>query len=206
LNPARLVLATGNRGKIREIRNLLSGLDIEILTCDDLEGWPDLVERGETFEENATSKALELSRWAGTPALADDSGLEVEALGGEPGVRSARYAGTQGDDAANIARLLREMEGVPDARRGARFVCVLILASPSGEIIEIRETCEGSVTTDPRGELGFGYDPVFVATGMDRTMAEMDLEEKNAISHRGKALRRLRALLEAGEPGWLFNT
>jgi non-canonical purine NTP pyrophosphatase (RdgB/HAM1 family) len=204
LKPARLALATGNRGKIREIRNLLDGLDIEVLTCDDLDGWPDLVERGETFEENAATKALELSRWAGMPALADDSGLEVEALGGEPGVRSARYAGTQGDDAANIARLLREMDGIPAARRGARFVCVLVLASPQGESIEIRETCEGSVTTVPKGELGFGYDPVFVPTGMDRTLAEMDLGEKNAISHRGKALRRLRAMLELGEPGWLF--
>ena len=205
MSPARLVLATGNRGKIREIRDLLGDLDMEILTCDDLEGWPDLVEKGETFEENAASKAEELSRWAGMPALADDSGLEVEALGGEPGVRSARYAGTQGDDAANIARLLREMDGVPAERRGARFVCVLVLASPRGERVEIRETCEGSVTTAPRGELGFGYDPVFVPSGMDRTMAEMDLEEKNALSHRGKALRRLRAMLETGEPGWLFN-
>lgn len=206
MNPARLVLATGNRGKIREIHDLLGGLDIEVLTCDDLEGWPDLVERGETFEENAASKALELSSWAGMPALADDSGLEVEALGGEPGVRSARYAGVQGDDAANIARLLREMEGVPAARRGARFVCVLVLASPRGERVEVRETCEGSVITAPRGELGFGYDPIFVATGMDRTMAELDLEEKNAISHRGKALRHMRAMLESGEPGWFFNT
>ncbi|MBN2027579.1 MAG: XTP/dITP diphosphatase [Actinobacteria bacterium] len=205
MSPARLVLATGNRGKIREIRDLLGDLDIEVLTCDDLEGWPDLVERGETFEENATSKAMELSHWAGMAALADDSGLEVEALGGEPGVRSARYAGAQGDDAANIARLLREMEGVPAARRGARFVCVLVLASPRGESIEIRETCEGSVITAPRGELGFGYDPVFVPAAMDRTMAEMDLEEKNAISHRGKALRHLRAILEAGEPGWLLD-
>jgi XTP/dITP diphosphohydrolase len=204
LSPARLVLATGNRGKIREIRDLLSGRDIAVLTCDDFAGWPDLVERGETFEENAACKAMELSRWAAMPALADDSGLEVEALGGEPGVMSARYAGKQGNDAANIARLLREMEGIPAERRGARFVCVLALTSPGGETLEIRETCEGSVTTAPRGELGFGYDPVFVPAGMTRTLAEMSLAEKNAISHRGKALCRLRTLLEAGEPGWLF--
>ncbi len=206
MSPARLVLATGNRGKIREIRHLLSDLGMEVLTCDDFDGWPELVERGETFEENAASKALELSRWAGTPALADDSGLEVEALGGEPGVRSARYAGRQGDDAANIARLLRETDGLPPEGKGARFVCVLVLASPDGESLEIRETCEGSLTTSPRGELGFGYDPVFVPLGSERTLAEMSLEEKNAISHRGKALRLLRSLLESGEPAWLFNT
>jgi XTP/dITP diphosphohydrolase len=205
LSAGRLALATGNRGKIREIQGLLAGLDIEVLTRDDLEGWPALEERGDTFEENAASKALTLSRWAAMPALADDSGLEVEALGGEPGVQSARYAGTQGDDAANIARLLREMEGVTAPGRGARFVCVLVLASSEGESIEIRETCEGAITSAPRGELGFGYDPVFIPTGMDRTMAELSLEEKNAISHRGKALRRLRAMLEQGEPGWFFN-
>ena len=204
MSPARLVLATGNHGKIREISDLLSGLDIEVLTCGDLDGWPALEEKGDTFEENAASKAGELSLWAGMPALADDSGLEVEALGGEPGVKSARYAGVQGDDAANIARLLRELEGIPPERRGARFVCVLVLASPDGESIEIRETCEGSVTTAPRGERGFGYDPVFVPAGMEKTLAELPLGEKNAVSHRGKALRRLRALLESGEPQWVF--
>jgi XTP/dITP diphosphohydrolase len=204
LSPARLVLATSNRGKIREISDLLSGLEIEVLTCDDLDGWPALEEKGDTFEENAASKAGELSLWAGMPALADDSGLEVEALGGEPGVRSARYAGMQGDDAANIARLLRELESVLPESRGARFVCVLVLASPDGESIEIRETCEGSVTAAPRGELGFGYDPVFVPAGTEKTLAELPLGEKNAVSHRGKALRRLRAMLESGEPQWVF--
>ncbi len=202
MSPARLVLATSNRGKIREIRDMLAGLDIEVFTRDDLDGWPDLAEEGETFEENAASKALGLSRWAGIPALADDSGLEVEALGGEPGVGSAHYAGAHGDDAANVARLLREMKGIPRDGRGARFVCVLVLASPGGETLEIRETCEGAVTTAPRGGLGFGYDPVFAPAGMERTLAEMPLGEKNAVSHRGKALRRLRIMLESGEPGW----
>ncbi|MDD3718520.1 MAG: XTP/dITP diphosphatase [Actinomycetota bacterium] len=201
----RLALATGNRGKIREMRDLLAGLDIEVLARDDLEGWPALEEKGDTFEENAATKSLELSRWAGMPALADDSGLEVEALGGAPGVISARYAGAQGDDAANIARLLREMQGTPPEKRKARFVCVLVLASPGGQTLEIRETCEGAITTAPRGEGGFGYDPVFVPDGMERTMAELSLEEKNAVSHRGRALRRLRALLVRGEPGWLWS-
>lgn len=204
MSPARLVLATGNRGKIGEIAQALSGLDLDILTKDDFRHWPALEEEGDTFEDNAAAKATALARWAGLPALADDSGLEVEALGGAPGVDSALYAGTHGDDAANIARLLREMEGVPPRGRGARFVCVLVLASPDGRRVEIRETCEGAVAPAPRGELGFGYDPVFVPAGEERTLAEMPLEEKNAVSHRGKALRRLRSLLERGEPYWLF--
>lgn len=204
MSGGRLVLATGNRGKIREIRDLLSGLSVEVLTRDGFDAWPELEETGDTFEENAAVKAVTLSGWAGIPALADDSGLEVKALGGAPGVMSARYAGMQGDDDANIARLLEEMEGVPADERGARFVCVLVLASTDGRTLEVRETCEGAVTTAPRGELGFGYDPVFLPAGMDRTMAELSLAEKNAISHRGKALRRLREILEAGEPAWLF--
>jgi len=205
LNAARLALATGNRGKIVEICALLSGLELEVLTRSDFRDWPTLDERGDTFEENAASKALELSRWAGIPALADDSGLEVEALDGAPGVLSARFAGVQGDDAANIALLLRGMEGIPPEERKARFVCVLVLASPGGLNLRIRETCEGSITTAPRGGGGFGYDPVFVPDGMDRTMAELSPEEKNAVSHRGKALRRLRSLLQCGEPSWFFG-
>ncbi|MEW6553570.1 MAG: XTP/dITP diphosphatase [Actinomycetota bacterium] len=205
MSARRLVLATGNRGKIGEIRAVLSGLDIGVVTSGDLAGWPDLEEKGDTFEENAASKALTLARWAAIPALADDSGLEVEALGGRPGVLSARYAGRQGDDAANIARVLREMEGIQTGSRGARFVCVLVLASPGGEVVEVRDTCEGHITTVPRGERGFGYDPVFIAEGLERTMAELSMEEKNAVSHRGKALRRLRSLLERGEPAWFFD-
>lgn len=205
MTAVRLVLATANRGKIREMEEVLSGLPIELLTRGDLDGWPDPEESGSTFEANAAAKAAALAAWSGLAALADDSGLEVDALGGAPGVMSARYAGVQGDDAANIARLLREMEGVPPQRRAARFVCSLVLASPAGESVEVRGTCEGTVAVEPRGELGFGYDPVFVADGQDRTMAELSLDEKNAISHRGKALRRLRAMLKAGEPEWFFG-
>ncbi len=204
MSRGRLALATGNRGKIREIEEALAGLDMEILTRDDFRDWPPLEETGKTFEENALAKALELARWSGMPALADDSGLEVEALGGAPGVDSAVYAGTHGDDASNLARLLREMQGVPPSRRRARFVCVIALASPAGERMLVRETCEGAVAETPRGEGGFGYDPVFVPEGMDRTMAELSLREKNAVSHRGKALRRLRVMLDSGEPAWLF--
>ena len=201
----RLVLATSNAGKILEIRALLEGLPIELLTHEDFEDWPVMEEKWRTFEENAASKASALSRWARLPALADDSGLEVDALGGAPGVRSARYAGVQGGDAANISRLLEEMGDIPYGKRGARFVCVIALSSPYGPSLEIRETCEGDITGEPRGEGGFGYDPVFIPRGMSRTMAELSREEKNALSHRGKALRHLRALLETGKPQWLFE-
>lgn len=201
----RLVLATRNDGKIREIIELLSGLPIEILTYEDFDAWPELEETGATFEENAEAKASALSGWSGLPALADDSGLEVDALGGRPGVRSARYAGTEGDAAANIALLLKEMEGVAKRERSARFVCVIALTGPSDPAVEIRDTCEGAISEAARGEGGFGYDPVFVPSGEDRTMAQLSLEEKNAISHRGKALRRLRTMLEAGQPFWFWQ-
>lgn len=201
-----LVLATGNRGKMREFARLLSGLPLRVMTRDDFRDWPPLPEEGETFEENALSKALNLASWAGLPALADDSGLEVEALGGAPGVRSSRYAGEEGDDARNIALLLEELKGVPRERRGARFVCVLALAGPGGETFLVRETCEGSIAEGPRGEGGFGYDPVFIPRGCTLTFAELPLSEKNRISHRGKALRALRSCLEAGEPRWFFES
>ena len=201
----RLVLATRNDGKIREITGLLSSLPVEILTYEDFDAWPELEETGETFEENAAAKASTLSEWSGLPALADDSGLEVDALGGRPGVRSARYAGTQGDAPANIALLLKEMKGVPMQERRARFVCVIALTGPSEPAMEVRDTCEGTISEAARGEGGFGYDPVFMPSGEDRTMAELSMEDKNAISHRGKALRRLRAMLEAGEPAWLWK-
>lgn len=200
----RLALATRNRGKIIEISRFLSGLSLCLLTCDDFPEWPVPEEKGGTFEENALEKAESLALFSGLPSLADDSGLEVDALGGAPGVESAHYAGKHGDDAANISRLLREMEGVPEKDRGARFVCVLALAGPRGERLLLRETCEGMIAEAPRGGGGFGYDPVFVPRGETRTMAELSLEEKNALSHRGKALRRLRELLESGEPAWLF--
>jgi len=205
MGETRLLLATCNPGKIREISGLLAGLPLRVLTRRDLEEWPVLREEGRTFEENATSKAVTLARWSGIPSLADDSGLEVEALGGAPGVWSSRYAGEEGNDAANIDLLLRELEGVPPEKRKARFVCVLALAGPGGEIMVVRETCDGSIAGEPRGTGGFGYDPVFIPEGEERTMAQLTLPEKNRISHRGKALRKLRSLLEAGEPAWLFR-
>ncbi|MDY6794664.1 MAG: XTP/dITP diphosphatase [Actinomycetota bacterium] len=201
----RLVLATRNAGKIKELRDLLRDMPVDILTHRDLDGWPDMEETGDTFEENAAIKAETMAAWSGFPALADDSGLEVEALGGAPGVISARYSGSEGGDAANIAHLLWELEGIPQGKRGARFACVLTLAYPPEASLEVRDICEGDIMQEPRGEGGFGYDPVFLPRGMSRTMAELTREEKNAISHRGKALRRLRALLEAGQPAWFWE-
>ncbi|MBC7253456.1 MAG: XTP/dITP diphosphatase [Actinobacteria bacterium] len=202
----RLALATRNRGKVREIREALRELPLQLLTSEDFPEWPVPEEKGSTFEENALEKAESLARFSGMPSLADDSGLEVEALGGAPGVSSAHYAGRHGDDAANIARLLEEMEGITGEGRRARFVCVLALAGPRGEKLLVREACEGRIAEEPRGEGGFGYDPVFVPRGSSLTMAELDLEEKNSLSHRGRALRRLRELLEKGEPDWLFSS
>lgn len=205
MSERRLVLATRNSGKILELVELLSGLPVRLLTHEDFDEWPDLEETGSSFEENALAKATTLSEWSGLPALADDSGLEVDALGGRPGVRSARYAGAQGDSAANIALLLEEMEGVPDGERGARFVCVIVLAGPGGDALDVEGTCDGFISRSARGEGGFGYDPVFLPLGMEKTMADLSLDEKNVISHRGKALRRLRALLEAGRPPWFWQ-
>jgi XTP/dITP diphosphohydrolase len=202
----RLAVATRNQGKIREIGEALRGLPLHLITWEEFPGWRVPEEKGKTFEENALEKAESLAGFSGLPSLADDSGLEVEALGGAPGVASAHYAGRHGDDAANIARLLRELEGIPEEERQARFVCVLALVGPRGERFLVREECEGRITGEPRGEGGFGYDPVFVPRGYSRTMAELSLEEKNSLSHRGKALRRLRELLERGEPSWLFFT
>ncbi|HEY8340273.1 MAG TPA: RdgB/HAM1 family non-canonical purine NTP pyrophosphatase [Egibacteraceae bacterium] len=186
----RLVLATRNRGKLAELRRILDGLDVELLGADDV-GLPDVEETGTTFEDNALLKARAAAAASGLPAVADDSGLEVDALGGEPGVRSARYAGAHGDDEANLRLVLERMEGIRDRR--ARFVCVAALVTPDGREWTTRATLEGTLTTAPRGSGGFGYDPILVPLGETRTTAEMAPEEKDAISHRGKAFRALRA-------------
>ena len=202
----RLFLATRNRGKLREITRILEGLPLEVVGLGEFPDFPPVEETGETFLENALLKARAAASFTGLPSLADDSGLEVDALRGAPGVMSSRYAGKEGDDAANVARLLREMEGIPEKRRGARFVCVLVLAHPDGRWVSLEGTCRGRIATSPRGTGGFGYDPVFIPEGMDRTMAQLSLEEKNALSHRGAALRALREMLEKREPSWLWES
>lgn len=193
----KLILATENRHKLREIRELLAGLDVEVLHLGQLAEPPALTETGATFAENARQKACAVARATGELALADDSGLEVDALGGEPGVQSARWAGEGAGDAQLVAKLLRQLTEVPDDRRTARFVCVLSLCAPEGEVGRWEGRAEGVITREPRGTGGFGYDPVFLYPEEGLTFAEMAPERKNAVSHRGRALRAFRTDLPA---------
>ena len=183
----RLLVATRNAGKLREVRARVRGL--EVVSLDDVPPMPEVEETEETLEGNARLKALTAARGSGLWAVADDSGLFVDALGGAPGVRSARYA--PGTDADRVQALLRAMERVPDGERGAAFRCVLVLASPEGEVRLGQGECRGSILRAPRGSQGFGYDPVFLVPELGRTMAELTLEEKGRISHRARALEAL---------------
>ena len=185
MRPVRLVFATRNAGKLREAREIF-GAGVTVVGAADLD-LPEVEETGETFEANAVLKAASAAKAAGVPALADDSGLEVDALGGRPGVRSARYGGPGLDDAGRRERLLEELAGVPEARRTARFVCAVALAQPDGSVRVARATCEGRIVHASRGEGGFGYDPIFAPDAHDRTFGELPPETKHALSHRGKA-------------------
>ena len=191
----RVVVATGNRGKLAELDRILDGIGVELVPMADLD-LASPVEDGDTFAENALIKARAATEATGSPAIADDSGLEVDALGGAPGVRSARYAADHpafGDgDEANNARLVHELARVPDEPRTARFVCAAALVLPDGREFVERGTMEGRIVDEPRGDRGFGYDPHFVANGEARTNAELSAEEKDARSHRGAAFRALR--------------
>ncbi len=188
---APLVLATKNRDKIREMREILAPLEIPLLTLEDFQEWEDVPEEGDTFRDNALAKARAVASFTGERAVADDSGLQVDYLRGEPGIHSARYAGPEGDYQANNRKLLEELAGVPLEERRARFVCWAALVSPDGEEHAVEGIVEGVIIEQPRGPGGFGYDPVFVPAGEKRTMAELAPEEKNAISHRTRALRKL---------------
>lgn len=191
----RLVLATRNAGKVRELVSLLGPLGVEVASLADYPDLPEIPEEGDTFEANAVFKAREVARLTGETALADDSGLEVDALDGAPGVHSARFAGEPKDDAANNAKLLRLLEGVPPERRTARFRCVVALATPEGEVYTAEGSSEGVILDRPRGENGFGYDPLFYVPALGKTFAELDMEVKNRISHRGKAFAQVAGLV-----------
>lgn len=191
----KVVLATKNPGKAKEIRSLMGDLPIEIV---DLEAFPGLnlpSEDGETFADNALRKAEAVAEATGLWALADDSGLEVDCLNGRPGVFSARYAGEGCSDQENNRKLLEELRGVPIEKRRARYRCVVALVGPHGERRLFQGECEGLIADLPRGEGGFGYDPLFLLPEKGKTMAELDPEEKNRISHRGKALRKCKEWL-----------
>jgi XTP/dITP diphosphohydrolase len=186
-----VVIASTNPGKIAEVREIMAGLPLVLLTGDDVGGWPEVEETGDTYLANALLKAHAVAARTGMAALADDSGIEVDALDGAPGVRSARFSGDRATEADNNAKLIASLAGVPAERRTARYRCVAVLVTPDGEEIAGVGSCEGRIGTEARGAGGFGYDPWFVPEGEARTMAELSPEEKHAISHRGKALRGL---------------
>lgn len=186
-----LVLASNNQGKLREIRQLLAPLGLEVKTAAQAGFSEDVEETGDTFEANAKLKACTVAEALGLPALADDSGLAVEALGGAPGVYSARYAGPGASDAERSAKLLRELAEVPEEKRAAAFVCVMACCLPSGQVLTAQGRLEGRIALEPAGSNGFGYDPVFELPERGCTVAQLSAEEKNAISHRGRALREL---------------
>ncbi len=186
-----IVLATNNQNKVREFKELLKDFPVEIKCLKDYGPLPGVVEDGATFDDNAYKKSSHYARVLGLPCLADDSGLVVDALDGAPGVYSARWAGENATDWDNCEKLLKEMEGKKD--RSARFMCVLSLATPGGPALTWEASCEGEITTERRGESGFGYDPVFFYPPLGKTFAEISMEEKNKVSHRGKAMAEFAA-------------
>jgi XTP/dITP diphosphohydrolase len=195
--PDRIAIASQNPGKIREIRSICADWPVEWITADEHEGaWPDVEETAESYLENALLKAHVVADAVGIPAVADDSGIEVDALGGAPGPRSARYAGKEATEGQNLRMLIRAVSGVPAAGRTARYRCLAVLAWPDGRELWTEGTCEGSLVSKPRGTGGFGYDPIFVPAGWEQTMAELPPKEKDRISHRGRAFRALRELLD----------
>jgi XTP/dITP diphosphohydrolase len=197
--PPRLALASRNAGKIREIQAICRDWPVEWITADSHpDPWPDVDEPHDSYLENALAKARAVAAVVGTAALADDSGIEVDALGGAPGPRSARYAGESATDKQNVAMMIGALAGVPEPGRSARYRCVAAIAWPDGREIWAEGLCEGTLLGGPRGSGGFGYDPIFVPVGLDRTMAELEGEEKDRISHRGRALRALGEIVRRG--------
>ena len=188
----KIIFATGNEGKMKEIREILGDLDIELLSLKDAGIHVDIVEDGKTFEENAQIKARTICNLTGEIVLADDSGLEIDYLNKEPGIYSARYMGEDTSYHIKNEKLIERLEGVPDEKRTARFVCAIAAAFPDGTMKTVRATMEGRIGYKESGENGFGYDPIFYLPEYGCTSAELSMEEKNKISHRGKALRAIK--------------
>ena len=192
-----VIVATRNRGKIREFRDALMGLNLRLYGLTDFPDVPEIEEDGDSFAENALKKARFYSTYFGKLTLADDSGLEVDGLKGRPGIRSARYAGERASSQENNQKLLKEMEGIPISKRGARFRCIIAVKSPGGKEAVSEGSCHGRIGFKEKGRKGFGYDPLFFLPRQGKTMAELSLEEKNKVSHRGKALRKIRKMIKA---------
>lgn len=192
---AALLIGTNNPHKVTEFRRLLRGAGLDLVTPAEIGITLDVPENGETFEENALTKARAFCEASGLPVLADDSGIEVDALGGAPGVRSARYGGPSLDDAGRVRLLLAQLDGVPAARRSCRYRVTLAAAYPGGVEETAEGVCEGTVAFEPAGANGFGYDPVFYIPALGRTAAQLDPAQKDAVSHRGQAVRRIAGLL-----------
>lgn len=192
----QILLATGNQGKVKELQEMLKGEDIKILSLSHFPEFKDVEETGLTFAENALIKARAACAFAGMITLADDSGLEVDALSGRPGVFSARFAGEPKNDERNNAKLLAEMKNVPEKQRTARFRCSLAIVSPDGNEVLTEGAVEGMILFDKRGTGGFGYDPLFYLSDLSKTMAELSLEEKNELSHRARAFRQAVPILK----------
>lgn len=192
----RIITATRNQGKIKELSNILGDIGIDIVSLEQLGIDKEVVEDGETFEDNAIKKALEICELCDEPVLADDSGLEVDYLDGQPGVYSARFSGEDATPAKNNEKLLKLLKDVPKEKRTARFVCVTAVAFPNGRIITSRGECEGIIIDELKGEGGFGYDPLFYYPQLNKTFAQLSKEEKNKVSHRGRALEKLKEELK----------
>ena len=190
-----MIVATRNQGKIREIREALKGLGLRIYALSDFPDVPEIEEDGKSFIENALKKARFYSKVFGKLTLADDSGLEVDGLKGMPGIYSARYSGERASSLENNQKLLKEMEGIPLSKRGARFKCIMAVVSPNGKEAMTEGSCKGRIGMREKGRRGFGYDPLFILQKYGKTMAELSLKEKNRISHRGKALRKIKKII-----------
>jgi len=195
----QIVLATRNGHKLREFREMFQGMDISVSGLDEFPGSPEVDEDGNTFAENALKKAAAIAAHTGRITMADDSGLEVDSLGGAPGIYSARYAGEQGNDAKNNEKLLKELEGVLDENRGAQFHCVIAIVAPGGRQEIAEGICRGTIIHEGRGKQGFGYDPIFLYEPFGLTFSEMTAEQKNSISHRSRAIAALKEIL----PGFI---